>query len=95
MAGGKIQKTISRRAKPDGAMSIVDSCPPLAAEPPRHNPCQMRDETFVDAVRDLHGFGSKGKRQPSGHGREHFQYPRGTNHTFKVIGNETLRHLSF
>lgn len=87
---GVSYKTILEPAQSGGAMSIVDSVSPVGSGPPLHVH-HAEDEAFVllsGACRVLIG----GQETIAKSGESVF-VPRGTPHTFKVIGNEPCRHL--
>jgi len=83
-------KTILSSGQTNGAMSIVDSWSPAGSGPPRHIHAN-EDETFVMLSGTCTAW-IEGKETTVGPGESIF-IPRGTNHTFKVIGNEPSRHL--
>lgn len=83
-------KTILSPAQTGGAMSIVDSWSPVGSGPPRHVH-EKEDETFV-MISGTSKAWIDGEELIAGPGESVF-IPRGTNHTFKVIGDEPSRHL--
>lgn len=83
-------KTILSSAQTNGAMSIVDSWSPAGSGPPRHIHAE-EDETFV-MLSGTCKVWIAGKETNVGPGESAF-IPRGTDHTFKVIGDEPSRHL--
>ncbi|WP_323768513.1 cupin domain-containing protein [Marinovum sp.] len=83
-------KTILSSAQTNGAMSIVDSWSPAGSGPPRHIHAN-EDETFV-MLSGTCKVWIAGKETNVGPGESIF-IPRGTDHTFKVIGDEPSRHL--
>ncbi len=83
-------KTILSSAQTNGAMSIVDSWSPAGSGPPRHIHAK-EDETFV-MLSGTCTVWIEGKETSVGPGESIF-IPRGTNHTFKVTGDEPSRHL--
>lgn len=83
-------KTILSAEQTGGAMSIVDSLSPVGSSPPRHIH-HAEDETFV-MLSGTCKVWIDGKETVAGPGESVF-IPRGTEHTFKVVGNEPSRHL--
>ncbi len=83
-------KTILRPQDSGGAMSIVDSLSPVGSGPPRHIHHQ-EDETFV-MITGRCKLWIDGRESIAEAG-ESICIPRGTEHTFKVIGDEPSRHL--
>jgi len=83
-------KTILSPEQTGGAMSIVDSLSPAGSGPPRHVH-QNEDETFV-MITGTCKVWIEGTERIAGPGESVF-IPRGTNHTFKVVGDEPSRHL--
>lgn len=83
-------KTILSPKQSKGAMSIVDSWSPMGSGPPRHVH-EQEDETFV-MISGTCKVWIEGEEVIVGPGESVF-IPRGTNHTFKVIGEEPSRHL--
>ncbi|OWY01551.1 MULTISPECIES: cupin domain-containing protein [Thioclava] len=83
-------KTILSPEQTGGVMSIVDSLSPVGSGPPRHVH-QTEDETFVMITGTCKVWidGDEQIACPS----ESVFIPRGTNHTFKVVGDEPSRHL--
>lgn len=73
-----------------GAMSIVDSVSPPNSGPPRHIH-HNSDEAFVILTGECE-FWMEETRTIKGPGDTVF-VPRGTNHTFRVVGNAPCRHL--
>jgi mannose-6-phosphate isomerase-like protein (cupin superfamily) len=101
MAGGQLgegtvewlgvqYRTILGAEATGGAMSIVDSLSPGSSGPPRHIHHDA-DETFV-IFSGRCEFWVDGARFVRGVGEATF-VPRGTEHTFRVIGSEPCRHL--
>ena len=83
-------KTILSPEQTGGAMAIVDSLSPVGSGPPRHVH-ENEDETFV-MITGTCKVWIDGSERIAGPGESVF-IPRGTNHTFKVVGNEPSRHL--
>ena len=83
-------KTLLSAEQSDGAMSIVDSWSPPGSGPPRHIHA-AEDETFVILTGTCKMW-IEGTETTVGPGESVF-IPRGTNHTFKVIGDAPSRHL--
>lgn len=87
---GVSYKTILDARATGGAMSIVDSLSPVGSGPPRHVH-MAEDETFV-MLTGLCRVWIEGEESIKGPGETVF-IPRGTEHTFRVIGDEPSRHL--
>ena len=83
-------KTILSPEDSGGAMSIVDSLSPVGSGPPRHVH-HAEDEVFVMLTGQCK-FWMAGTERVAGPGEAVF-VPRGTEHTFKVVGDEPARHL--
>lgn len=83
-------KTILSPEQTGGALSIVDSWSPVGSGPPRHVH-ENEDETFV-MISGTCKVWVDGEETLAGPGESVF-IPRGTNHTFKVVGDEPSRHL--
>lgn len=83
-------KTILSPEQSGGAISIVDSWSPAGSGPPRHIH-EKEDETFV-MLSGTCKVWIEGEEIIAGAGGSVF-IPRGTNHTFKVVGDEPSRHL--
>ncbi|MBY6134256.1 cupin domain-containing protein [Nocardioides marinus] len=83
-------KTILSPSQSDGTLSIVDSLSPVGSGPPRHVH-EKEDETFV-ILSGTCKIWIDGDETLAGPGQSVF-IPRGTNHTFKVVGTEPSRHL--
>ncbi|MDX1781475.1 MAG: cupin domain-containing protein [Thalassovita sp.] len=83
-------KTILSPEQTGGAMSIVDSLSPVGSGPPRHIH-HAEDEVFVMITGTCRVW-IDGKEILAGPGESVF-IPRGTEHTFKVVGDEPSRHL--
>lgn len=87
---GARYKTILSPEQTGGLMSIVDSLSPVGSGPPRHVH-QKEDETFV-MITGTCKVWIDGDERIAGPGKSVF-IPRGTSHTFKVVGDEPSRHL--
>ncbi|MBR9651180.1 cupin domain-containing protein [Thalassovita aquimarina] len=87
---GVIYKTILGPDESGGAMSIVDSLSPVGSGPPRHIH-HAEDEVFVMITGSCRVW-IAGRERIAGPGDSMF-IPRGTEHTFKVVGDEPSRHL--
>lgn len=87
---GVTYRTILSTADSGGAMSIVDSVSPLGSGPPRHVH-EREDEIFVVLTGQCE-FWLEGARFVRGPGETAF-VPRGSNHTFRVVGGGPSRHL--
>ena len=87
---GTHYKTILDPADRGGAMAVVDSVSPPNSGPPRHIHHDA-DETFVLLTGDVEFWlaGDTLTRLP---GQTVF-VPRGTEHTFRVVGDRPSRHL--
>lgn len=83
-------KTILTPEQTGGAMSIVDSLSPVGSGPPRHIH-HNEDEVFV-MITGTCKVWIDGQERIAGPGQSVF-IPRGTEHTFKVVGDEPSRHL--
>ena len=83
-------KSILTPEETGGAMSIVDSLSPVGSGPPRHIH-HNEDETFV-MITGTCKVWIEGVETIAGPGESVF-IARGTEHTFKVIGEEPSRHL--
>ncbi|MEY8802950.1 cupin domain-containing protein [Leisingera sp. XS_AS12] len=83
-------KTILSPSQSGGTLSIVDSLSPVGSGPPRHVH-EKEDETFV-ILSGTCKIWIDGEETLAGPGQSVF-IPRGTNHTFKVVGTEPSRHL--
>jgi mannose-6-phosphate isomerase-like protein (cupin superfamily) len=83
-------RTILPTADTAGRMSIVDSLSPVGSGPPLHVH-DREDETFV-LVTGRCRFHLAGREMLRGPGETVF-VPRGTEHTFQVVGSEPCRHL--
>lgn len=83
-------KTILPAAETGGALSIVDSLSPVGSGPPRHVH-EREDETFVllNGQCELWIEEQTFTRGPG----ETAIIPRGCEHTFRVVGAESCRHL--
>lgn len=87
---GVSYKTILSTAETGGAMSIVDTTAPLGSGPPRHIH-QCEDEIFIILSGQCE-FWLEGQRFLRGPGETAF-VPRGSSHTFRVVGTGPSRHL--
>jgi quercetin dioxygenase-like cupin family protein len=87
---GTTYRTILTTEASGGAMSIVDSEGPAGSGPPRHIH-DREDEVFVILTGRVE-FWLEGERFTRGPGETAF-VPRGKEHTFRVIGPGTSRHL--
>lgn len=88
---GTRYRTILASAATQGAMSIVESLRPPGGSPPRHIH-QDADEAFVILGGEVE-FWLAGERFARGPGQTAF-VPRGTEHTFRVLGTQPSRHLA-
>lgn len=87
---GTHYKPILETAATGGAMSITDSVSPARSGPPRHIHHDA-DETFVILTGECL-FWVAGETMIKGPGETAF-VPRGTEHTFRVLGDAPCRHL--
>jgi len=87
---GVAYKTILATEDTGGAMSIVDSVSPPMSGPPRHIH-HKEDETFVILTGEVELW-IDGRTSYAGPGQTAF-IPRGTEHTFRAIGDKPCRHL--
>lgn len=87
---GVAYRTVLQPGASGGAMSIVDSLSPVGSGPPRHIH-EAEDETFVILTGQVRVW-MAGEEKVLGAGESVF-VPRGTDHTFKVIGDMPCRHL--
>ncbi len=87
---GVSYKTILSAQDTAGAMSIVDSVSPVDSGPPRHVH-EAEDETFVILTGEVELW-IDGVLSTAGPGQSVF-IPRGTEHTFRAIGERPCRHL--
>ncbi len=87
---GTWYKTALTSADSDGAIAIVDSVSPPDSGPPRHIH-HRQDETFVVLTGQIE-FWLEGERFTRGPGESAF-VPKGREHTFRVAGQESSRHL--
>ncbi|MBB5577690.1 cupin domain-containing protein [Rhizobium paranaense] len=83
-------RTILATAATGGAMSIVDSFSPVGSGPPRHIH-EREEETFI-LLSGSCEFWIEGETFTKKPGETVF-VPRGTEHTFRVVGNRSSRHL--
>ena len=88
--GGVLYATLLSTAETNGAMSITDSLSPVNAGPPRHIH-EREDEAFVllTGTCEIWRDGEQFTRSAG----ETVFIPRGTEHTFRVIGTKPCRHL--
>ncbi len=87
---GTKYKTLLTPEASDGHISVTDSVSPAQSGPPRHIHHDA-DESFVILTGEI-GFWLDGKTQVCGPGTSFF-IPRGTPHTFLVLGDAPSRHL--
>ncbi|NKX40428.1 cupin domain-containing protein [Rhodobacteraceae bacterium R_SAG2] len=87
---GTHYRTILKSAETDGAMSITDAVSPPASGPPRHIHHDA-DEVFVMLTGDVE-FCLVNEHFVRGPGETVF-IPRGTEHSFLVVGDAPSRHL--
>lgn len=87
---GTLYRTILTPADSGGTLSIVDSLSPVGSGPPRHVH-HAEDETFV-MLSGTCLLWIGGETREAGPGESVF-IPRGTEHTFQVIGDRPSRHL--
>ena len=87
---GTTYKTILTPEASGGAMSIVDSVSPPNSGPPRHIH-HAEDEVFVILTGEVELW-INGETSYAGPGDTAF-IPRGTEHTFRAIGDKPCRHL--
>ena len=87
---GVSYRTALATSATNGAMSITDSLSPNGAGPPRHIH-HREDETFVVLTGKCE-FWLAGETFIRGSGETAY-IPRGTEHTFRVVGGEPSRHL--
>lgn len=87
---GVSYRTILSPEANGGAMAIVESVSPAGSGPPRHIH-HREDEAFVIFTRQCR-FWLDGSEFVRGPGETAF-IPRGTEHTFKVLGDTPSRHL--
>lgn len=87
---GVSYKTILPAADTGGRMSIVESVSPDGSGPPRHIHHE-EDETFV-LLTGRCTFWVSGVSSDRGPGESVF-IPRGTEHTFRVVGGQSCQHL--
>lgn len=88
--GGVKYHTILSPAASGGAMSIVDSLSPVNSGPPRHVH-DTEDEAFI-LLTGTCEFWYDGEQFTRSAGETVF-IPRGTEHTFRVIGDVPCRHI--
>ncbi|SMX50115.1 cupin domain-containing protein [Maliponia aquimaris] len=87
---GTLYRTLLRSEDSGGALSIVDSLSPVGSGPPRHVH-HAEDETFV-MLSGTCKLWIAGQERLAGPGDSVF-VPRGTEHSFVVVGTEPSRHL--
>ena len=87
---GTTYKTILTPKASGGAMSIVDSVSPPMSGPPRHIH-HAEDEVFVILSGEVELW-IAGETSYVGPGETAF-IPRGTEHTFRAVGEKPCRHL--
>ncbi|MCA1405134.1 cupin domain-containing protein [Ensifer sp. IC3342] len=87
---GVTYRTILSTKATDGKMSIVDSLSPIGSGPPRHVH-EAEDEIFV-ILTGRCKFWLEGEELMRGPGETMF-VPRGSEHTFQVVGDIPCRHL--
>ena len=87
---GVAYKTILKTEETGGAMSITDSVSPPNSGPPRHVHHDA-DEAFVILTGECE-FWLAGETFYRGPGETAF-IPRGTEHTFRIVGDQPCRHL--
>ena len=87
---GTTYTTILSTETTSGSMSIFDSTAPGGSGPPRHVHADA-DETFV-VITGRCEFWMAGKTFARGPGETAF-IPRGTEHTYRVLGDSESRHL--
>lgn len=83
-------RTILSAEATGGKMSIVDSLSPVGSGPPRHVH-EREDEIFV-IVTGQCKFWLEGEELRRGPGETVF-IPRGSEHTFQIVGDVSCRHL--
>ena len=88
--GPSTYKTILSTAETNGAMSMTDSVTQAGEGPPRHVHDDA-DETFLVLTGEVE-FWVDGERFVRGPGETAF-VPRGTEHTFRVVGERPSRHI--
>ena len=87
---GVSYRTILPTEATGGAMCIVDSVSPPMSGPPRHVH-EAEDESFVVLSGEIIVW-IAGETRRVGPGEAAF-IPRGTEHTFQVVGDKPCRHL--
>jgi quercetin dioxygenase-like cupin family protein len=87
---GVSYRTLLSTDETGGAMSITDSVSPVGSGPPRHVHHE-EDETFVILTGECE-FWVAGETFNRREGGTAF-VPRGTEHTFRVVGAQPCRHL--
>ena len=89
---GVSYRTVRSSEATNGTMSITDSVSPAGSGPPRHVH-HKEDEAFVILTGECE-FWVAGETFIRGEGGSAF-VPRGTEHTFRVVGRQPSRHLAF
>lgn len=87
---GTYYRTSLKTSDTGGSISITDSVSPPNSGPPRHIHHDA-DETFVVLTGDVE-FWLEGERFIRGPGETAF-IPRGSEHTFRIVGDAPSRHL--
>ncbi len=87
---GVTYRTILSPKQSRGAMSILDSTAPVTTQPARH--IHEREDEIVIVLTGQCEFWVEGVRFVKGPGETAF-VPRGSEHTFRVIGGQPSRHL--
>jgi quercetin dioxygenase-like cupin family protein len=87
---GVLYKNLLPREATGGAISVVDSLSPVGSGPPQHVH-EAEDETFV-MLTGRCKFWLEGDIFEKGPG-ESVYVPRGSAHTFQIIGDQPSRHL--
>lgn len=87
---GATFRTILETKATEGRISIVDSVAPPSFGPPRHVH-RKEDETFIVLSGEIEVW-LEGTLTVVGPGQSAF-VPRGSEHTFRVIGDRPCRHL--
>lgn len=87
---GVLYKNLLPREATGGAISVVDSLSPVGSGPPQHVH-EAEDETFL-VLSGRCTFWLEGETFEKGPGSAVF-VPRGSAHTFQIIGDQPSRHL--
>jgi quercetin dioxygenase-like cupin family protein len=87
---GVTYKTILSPDQSRGAMTILDSTAPVTTRPARH--IHEREDETVIVLTGQCEFWVEGARLVKGPGETIF-VPRGSEHTFRVLGDQPSRHL--